>query len=185
MEDNKIIELFWAREEEAVSETASKYGKLCFAIAGNILQNREDREECVSDTYLALWNAIPTAWPQRFAAFIGRIVRNLALDRYAYLHAGKRAQGAAVAFEELEECVSGKDSPEDETENKRVEEAINAFLADLEKDKRRVFVMRYWYFDSLEKISQRTGFSEGKIKSMLFQLRKKLRAHLESEGIEV
>lgn len=185
MEDSKIIELFWARKEEAVSETAAKYGKLCFRIAGNILAQPEDREECVSDTYLTLWNSIPTARPQRFAAFIGRITRNLALDKYAYLHAAKRDQGATTAFEELEECVSGKEVVEDGMESRRVEETINRFLAGLDKEKRKVFLSRYWYFESIEEIARKTGFSAGKVKSMLFQMRKKLRISLESEGIEV
>ena len=183
MEDSKIIDLYWQRKEEAVTETAAKYGRLCFRIAENILVRHEDCEECVSDTYLNLWNAIPDARPKRFAAFIGKIVRNLALDKYAYLHAEKRAQGAAVAFEELEECVSGKAAVEDEMERIHLAETLDRFLTSLGREKRMVFVCRYWYFESLESISLRTGFSEGKVKSMLFQLRKKLRAYLEREGI--
>lgn len=185
MEDNQIIELYWQRKEEAVTETAEKYGKLCFRLAGNILASREDCEECVSDTYLRLWNSIPTARPRHFAAFIGRIVRNLALDKYEYLSADKRAQGMAVAFEELEECVSGKASVEDEMDGRLLTESINRFLASLDREKRTVFVYRYWCFESLESIARRTGFSVGKVKSILFQLRKRLRTYLESEGIEV
>lgn len=185
MEDHEIIELYWQRKEEAVTETADKYGKLCFRITGNILVRHEDCEECVSDTYLKIWNSIPTARPKYFSAFIGRIARNLALDKFAYLNAAKRAQGAAVAFEELGECVSGTASVEDEAEKVRLAEALNRFLASLEKEKRIVFVCRYWHFESIEGIAHRTGFSTGKVKSMLFQLRKKLRAYLESEGIEV
>ncbi len=185
MEDNTIIELYWQRKEEAVTETAAKYGKLCFRIVGNILARHEDCEECVSDTYLKVWNSIPSARPKYFSAFIGRIARNLALDKFAFLNAAKRAQGAAVAFEELEECVSGAASVEDEAEKAHLAQALNRFLATLEKEKRVVFVCRYWRFDSVENIAHRTGYSTGKVKSMLFQLRKKLRAYLESEGIEV
>ncbi|MBR4869557.1 MAG: sigma-70 family RNA polymerase sigma factor, partial [Oscillospiraceae bacterium] len=165
--------------------TAAKYGKLCFRIAGNILARHEDREECVSDTYLKVWNSIPTARPKCFSAFIGRIARNLALDKFAYLNAEKRGQNVSVAFEELSECVSGEMTVEGEMEKIQLAEMLNRFLVSLEKEKRIVFVYRYWYFASVEMISRRMGFSESKVKSMLFQLRRKLRVYLESEGIEV
>ena len=185
MEDKKIIELFWHRDENAIPATAEKYGGLCRRIAANILSSREDCEECVNDTYLGVWNAIPMQRPKHFSAFISRITRNLALKRVEYNMASKRDFCAAVSFEELSDCVSGNESVEDEVEAKRIERAINAFLEKLDREKRAVFLARYWYFESVESICARTGWSESKVKSMLFQTRKKLRAYLEREGVSV
>lgn len=185
MEDKQIIELYWKRKEEAISETAKKYGKLCGFIAGNILSSREDTEECVSDTYLAVWNRIPMERPGCFSAFIGRIARNLALKRYEYLSAAKRNPAAVTSLEELGECVSGQESVEYGLEGKQTVEAIGRFLWRQKEEKRVVFIRRYWYFDSIETIAKRTGFSQSKVKSMLYEMRQKLRVYLESEGIEV
>lgn len=185
MEDEKIIELFWTRSEEAIRETAAKYGALCHHIAANILSSQEDCEECVSDTYLGVWNAIPDQRPKRFAPFLSKIVRNLALKKLEYLSAAKRNPEAVMSFEELEECVSGRDSIESELENRRIEEAISRFLAMEEKEKRMIFICRYWYFEPIESICRRTGYSQSKVKSMLYHMRKKLREHLEKEGIEL
>lgn len=183
MEDQKIIELYWARLEEAIQETSLKYGKLCQYIANNILSNLEDSEECVNDTYLSLWTAIPPEKPRYFAAFIGRITRNLALKRYEYLSAAKRNPQAICSLDELGQCVSGSDYIESELENKRIEAAINRFLWQQDPEKRNVFILRYWYFASIANICQRTGFSQSKVKSMLYQLRRKLQIYLESEDI--
>lgn len=185
MEDKEIIELYWARDERAIAETSSKYGRLCFRIARNILASHEDSEECVNDTYLGLWNAIPKEWPNRFSVFASRIARNLALKKFEYLSAAKRNPEAVCSFEELEDCVSGKESIEDALENKRIEEAIDRFLWRQEKEKRDIFICRYWYFESINSICARTGYSQSKVKSMLFELRQKLRNHLEREGIEI
>lgn len=185
MEDEKIIQLYWNRNHDAITETASKYGKLCFRIAHNILGNYEDSEECVNDTYLGVWNAIPRKWPTRFSAFISKITRNLALKKFAYISAEKRNPQMVCSFEELSDCVSGKEYVETELENRRIERAVNAFLWHQPKEKRSVFILRYWYFDSLDEICRRTGYSQSKVKSMLFHMRKKLREYLEKEGIEV
>ena len=185
MEDEKIIGLYWDRKEEAIQETSSKYGKLCFFIARNILASSEDSEECVNDTYLGVWNAIPEQRPSRFSVFVSRIARNLALKKYEYLHAAKRNPDAICSFEELGDCVSGKEYIENELENKLIEQAIDAFLWQQEEEKRNIFIRRYWYFESIENICKRTGYSQSKIKSLLFHMRKKLREYLESEGIEV
>lgn len=185
MEDEKIIELYWDRKEEAIQETASKYGRLCFFIARNILASSEDSEECVNDTYLGVWNAIPSQRPDRFSVFVSRIARNLALKKFAYLHAAKRNPDAVCSFEELEDCVSGREDIENELENRRIERAVNAFLWQQEEEKRNLFIRRYWYFESIEHMSRRTGYSQSKIKSLLFHMRKKLREHLECEGITV
>lgn len=185
MNDDQIIELFWARLEDAIQATSEKYGRLCLYIANNILASRLDSEECVNDAYLGLWNAIPPQRPSKLSVFAGRITRNLALKRYEYLSAAKRNPEAVCSFEELDDCVSGGNYVENELEDRRIEAAISDFLWEQSEEKRNVFIRRYWYFESIESICKRTGFSRSKVKSMLFQLRKKLREYLESEGIEV
>ena len=185
MDDEKIIGLYWERDEAAITETASKYGKLFFRIASNILLNHEDSEECVNDTYFGLWNAIPKERLAPFSVFASRITRNLALKKCEYLSAAKRNPEAACSLEELGDCVSGKEYMEQEVENRRIEQAIGAFLWQLEEEKRNIFLRRYWYFDSIQAICERTGYSKSKIKSMLFYIRQKLRSYLESEGIEL
>lgn len=185
MDDERIIGLYWDRKEQAITETSSKYGSLCFRIANNILASHEDSEECVNDTYLSVWNNIPSNRPERFSAYIAKITRNLALTRYDYVSAKKRNPDAVCSLDELGDCVSGRETVESTIENRRIEEAINSFLWRQTKEKRDVFILRYWYFESLQDICQRTGFSLSKVKSMLFDLRRKLRDYLESEGVEL
>jgi len=185
MDDNKIIELYWERNEDALRETHRKYGRLCGRIAGNVLKSREDIEECVNDTYLGCWNAMPREWPARLPVFVGRITRNLSLKKYEYNSAQKRSLDSVTSLEELSDVVSGSDTVETEFESRRVDEAINAFLGSLDRDKRSVFLARYWFFESVDEISERTGYSRSKVKSMLFNMRKKLRDHLEREGVEL
>ena len=128
MEDERIIALYWARDEDAIAETSSKYGKLCHLVAANILSSREDSEECVNDTYLGLWNAIPAQRPSRFSVFASRITRNLALKRFEYLSAAKRNPETVCSLEELGDCVSGKETIESELENRRLEQTIDNFF---------------------------------------------------------
>lgn len=185
MDDSKIIELYWERKEDAIKETSLKYGGLCTHIARNILSSYEDSEECVNDTYFALWNAIPSQKPSIFSAFISRITRNLALKKYEYISAAKRNPAAITSFEELDDCVSGTDNVESEVESRQIENMISTFLWRQGEEKRNVFIRRYWYFDSIETICSSTGFSQSKVKSMLYEMRRKLRAYLESEGVEL
>ena len=185
MDDEKIIALYWARDENAITETALKYGRLCSHIANNILSNNEDSEECVNDTYLAVWNCVPAEHPNRFSAFISRIIRNLALKKFEYISAAKRNPSAVISLDELEDCVSGTYSIETEIEKKHIENSINNFLWQQSEEKRIVFIRRYWYFDSIGDICKYTGFGQSKVKSMLYEMRRKLRKYLESEGIEV
>lgn len=185
LDDQKLIELYWVRDEEAIQETAVKYGKLCTHIAKNILKNVEDCEECVNDTYFAVWNAIPTQRPNRFSVFISRITRNLALKKYEYLSAEKRNPSAVMSLDELGDCVSNECSIESEVEKKRIEQTINTFLGHQSVEKRNIFIRRYWHFDSIKSICRLTGFSQSKVKSILYEMRLKLRKYLESEGIEV
>ncbi len=185
VDDQTLIDLYWARDEKAIGETSSKYGKLCRYIANNILKNAEDCEECLNDTYFAVWNAIPVQRPNRFSVFISRITRNLALKKWEYLSAAKRNPSAIISLDELGDCVSGTFSVENEIEGKHIENTINSFLWKQGYEKRNIFIRRYWYFDSIEFICERTGFSQSKVKSILYEMRIKLRKYLESEGIEV
>ena len=185
MEDTAIVDLYWQRSDRAISETDRKYGRYCHSIAFNFVRNNEDAEECVNDTYFALWNALPSQKPSIFSAFIGRITRNLALKKYEYISASKRNPAVVTSFEELSDCVSGTDNVESEVESRQIENMISTFLWRQGEEKRNVFIRRYWYFDSIETICSSTGFSQSKVKSMLYEMRRKLRANLEREGIEL
>ena len=185
MEDNRIVELYGERNEQAIKETSLKYGGLCTHIAQNILSSYEDSEECVNDTFFAVWNAIPDERPNRFSAFVSRITRNLALKKYEYLSAAKRNPAAITSLDELGDCVSGTNSVESEIEKRHIERTIDKFLWRQSEEKRNVFIRRYWYFDSIENICKSTGFSQSKVKSILYGMRQKLRGYLESEGFEV
>jgi len=185
MDDAKIIELYVARSEDAIAATAAKYGKLCRYIAMNILRSIEDSDECVNDTYFGAWNAIPPQKPNKFSAFISKITRNLALKKYEYVSAAKRNPEVVISLSELEDCVSGRDSIETELENRRIEKTISDFLWQQDVEKRTVFIRRYWYFEPIDSICGRCGFSQSKVTSMLYHTRQRLREHLESEGIEL
>lgn len=184
MDDKKIIDLYWKRSESAISETANKYGRYCNTIAFNILHNREDAEECVNDTYLKVWGVIPTLRPLRFSAFIGRITRNLSLNKYEYYNAKKRGQGETqVAFEELQECIAGVDNVENVIEDMLLTEKLNCFLEGLPTEKRKIFMRRYWYFSQVKDIAADYQMSESKVKMILFRTRNALKDYLEREGI--
>lgn len=183
MEDHQIVDLFWKRSEEAISETSNKYGKYCYSISYNILTNQEDAEECVADTWLSAWNSIPPRRPSYLAAFLGRITRNMSIDRWRTRSRYKRGGGeVTLALEELEECVSDGQTVESVFERKQLTRTFNEFLDSLPETERRVFLRRYWYLDSVRDISERLQFSESKVTSMLFRTRKKLRKVLEKEG---
>ena len=182
MDDSRIIELYWQRAEQAVVETDAKYGGYCYAIAYNILSNREDAEESVSDTYLAAWRSIPPKRPSILSAFLGKITRYISLDRWKSRSAYKRGGGEVpLALEELEDCVSGGESPEETLLRRELVMRLNRFLEELPETERRVFLCRYWYLDSVSDIARRFGFSESKVTSMLHRTRQKLRKSLEKE----
>ncbi len=183
MEDERIIELYFARDEKAIDETAAKYGGLCMHIAQNILGVREDAAECVNDTYLKTWNSIPPHRPRVLAAFLGRIVRNLSLNRQEKNTALKRggAQGASV-LDELAEIVSGSESVESELSAKELISDINAFLAALSKEHRYIFIRRYWYCDSISAIAKAAGKSENAVSVSLNRLRGRLKEYLLARG---
>lgn len=185
LEDHEIIGLYWARDDSAISETDCKYGAYCSRIAVNILNSRSDAEECVNDTYLKTWNTIPPQRPESFPSFLGRIIRNIALDRYRYRHAQKRDGRMEIMLSELEGCLPGQSRAEEACELHAVTEIINHFLAGLSREKRVMFVQRYWYAQPIREIAAQLGISEGQVKSTLFRLRGTLRRALEQEGVAV
>lgn len=184
MEDNQIIKLYQERSETAISETANKYGVYCHSIAYRILHNEEDSEECVNDTYFRTWNSIPPQNPNVFSVFLGKITRNLALDKYRYYNREKRGNGqTVVVLEELEHCIPSRKSTEQEIDDKMLVELLNTFLENLPVKKRTIFVQRYWYLRSISEIAQEFHVSESNIKITLFRIRNKLKNVLEKEGI--
>lgn len=184
MEDEAIIELYWSRSERAIAETSAKYGRYCHAIAYNILNNHQDSEECVNDMYLKLWEAIPPERPGRFLAFLGRIVRNLALNRQAQHCAQKRGGGQVeMALEELAECVPSAHNVERVIEEKELGERINIFLSTLPEETRRLFLRRYWYLSPISEMAVAYGMTESRVKVTLFRTRNKLKEFLVKEGI--
>lgn len=183
MEDERIIALYWARSETAITETALKYGRYLSSISYNILSNQEDVQECVNDTYHDAWNAIPPHRPAVLSTFLGKITRRLSIDRWRKSNAGKRGGGELpLVLDELENCVSEHGDMEDEIERRELIKILNDFLDTLHTTERRVFLCRYWYMDSIQNISQQFGFSQSKVTSMLHRTRVKLRSVLEKEG---
>lgn len=186
LEDSKIIDLYWARKEQALAETDTKYGSYCRTIARNILRNFEDTEECVSDTWLHAWNSMPPQRPGILSAFLGRITRNLSFDRCKYQQAAKRGGGALpLALDELGECIPSAQRVEYALEQKELAAAIDRFLRTLPEKDCNLFLRRYWYVDSISVIADRYGMKENTVKSILFRTREKLRKFLGEEGIAV
>ena len=184
VEDSKIVELYWARAEAAIAESERKYGKYCYTIAHGILRCREDSEECVNDTYLQAWNTIPPERPTLLGAYLCRITRNLAINRYRADRRDKRGGGqTALALEELSECVSDGTAPLSDEVTLR--QAINAFLRALPDPARTVFVQRYWYVRPVADIAEELGMNESRVKMILHRTRNRLREHLSKEGIQI
>ena len=186
MEDRRIVELYWERNEEAIAASSAKYGGYCCRIALRILASREDAEECVGDTWLRAWDAMPPSRPERLDTFLGRITRNLSLDRWRALHARKRGQGQAeLALEELGECLGAPETVEQAAEAAALAESLDRFLEALPQEKRVLFVRRYWYLCSVEELAAWSGRRRGTVAASLFRLREALREHLEKEGFTV
>lgn len=184
MEDSGIIELFFARSEQAITALAEKYGKFCFKIAMNILSDKEDSEECVNDTYFRVWNAVPPDRPDALGGYVGRITRNLAVSLYRTKHRQKRGGGTAeLVLEELEEVIGGSGRTDKEAEERELTAAVNAFLAGREKNARVIFLMRYFALYPIDEIAQRTGQTTGKIKYSLKKTRRDLKKFLEREEL--
>ncbi len=186
MEDREIVQLYWDRNEQAIVITAKKYGNYCTVIARNILGNDEDAEECVNDTWLSAWNAIPPHRPGVLSAFLGKLTRNLSFNKYKYNTADKRGGGQVpLVLEELSECVAGCSDIEQELQHKELAQAINDFLGMLPVDKRKLFVCRYWYTDSISEIAARFDLTEGAVAMSLGRIRVKLHGFLAERGFEL
>lgn len=186
MDDAKIVQLYWDRNEQAIPVTADKYGSYCSSIAKNILGNKEDAEECVNDTYMSAWNSMPPHRPSILSVFLGKIVRNLSFNRYKYNTAGKRGGGELpMVLEELSDLVSGKDDVEQAFDQKELTKAIDTFLDSLSPEKRSIFISRYWYTDSVSEIAVRYGMKEGAVSITLNRLRLKLHNYLLERGFEL
>lgn len=184
MDDTAIIELYWARDERAVEETDRKYGPYYRTVSWNILKNRQDVEECVNDTYVRTWNAIPPQRPVSLRAFGAQIIRNLSLSRYRAAHAQRRGGGqTAAVLEELADCVA--DGPEAWLEASELSRQIDRFLRQLPQKEACLFLRRYWFMESLGEIAHRYRLPVGSVKSSLFRTRKKLKEYLEKEGVPV
>lgn len=183
MDDSAIVQLYFDRSEDAISETDRKYGPYCYTIAHNILANKEDAEESVSDTYLAAWNTMPPRRPSILSTFLGKITRRLSIDRWRIRTAYKRGGGELpLALDELSECVSGGETPEQTLMRRQLALRFNQFLQGLPETERSVFLCRYWYVDSIAQIAAQFGFTESKVTSMLHRTRGKLRTWLQKEG---
>ncbi|MBR3150361.1 MAG: sigma-70 family RNA polymerase sigma factor [Erysipelotrichaceae bacterium] len=186
MEDVEIVELYWQRNEEAIRESDRKYGKYCFKIAHNVLFDRSDSEECVSDTWIKAWGSMPPNRPERRGAYLGRITRNLALNMYEKLTADKRGSGeTAVALDELSEVIGRESDVEANVDLTLLKDSINAFLRRLDKETRIIFVRRYYYLATVKEIAAGMHLSDSKVKMTLLRTREKLRVWLQEEGYEI
>lgn len=167
MEDGKILDLYWDRDQRAISETSAKYGGMCTLIAENILANRLDAEECVNDTYLVLWNSIPPKRPSVFLAFTAKITRYLAIKRLNYIYAQKRTLNLTVSLSELESCIPSCCIEEETIDRQVITDIIKDFLLSLSEQNRYVFLRRYFYFDSVSEIAKKLHVSESAVKSSM------------------
>ena len=180
MNDQEIIALYFARDEQAIRETDVRYGKTCMQVSMNILRSRPDAEECVNDTYLKTWDSIPPARPASLCAFVCRIVRNLSLNRLKELTAAKRSRDLTVSFEELEACI-----PMPDEESPVLAEELAAFLKTEGETDRALFVGRYWFACSVEELARRTGLTKRAVHMRIFRTRERLRAYLIERGYSV
>lgn len=180
MEDKDIIKLYWQRDERAITESSAKYGGLCMALAKNLLADSFEAEECVNDTWLKAWAAMPPKRPDVLSAFLCRITRNLSISRLRARQAEKRGGGEiALALEELRDCLPSRSTTEEEVEARELARLLNAFLAELGQEERDVFLSRYWFGASIALICERTGSKPSRIKSMLSRSRKRLLKYLQ------
>lgn len=184
MNDNEIVDLFWQRVETAIDEASKKYAKYCYSISFRILYSNEDANECVNDTFFRAWNAIPPARPNCLSTFLGKITRNISLNRYEKMNAAKRGGGVVeMALSELEECVPSAMDVEQTVDETILTEIINSFLGTLPRQQRMIFVRRYWYLCTMSEIATDYGTTESNVRSILFRTRNKLKIYLQKEGI--
>ena len=186
MEDERIIDLYFERSEEAIKHTDMKYGSYCKTIAYNVLGSFEDTEECVNDTYLRTWNSIPPTRPSNLKAFLGKIARNISLNMLKASTAKKRCSGEyLVAYEELNTMCRAKESIDEAIDEITLKDCINRFLSELPKESRKMFVARYFCFESITRIAENLGYTESKVKMTLLRMRNSLKHYLESEGYQL
>lgn len=183
MEDHDIIAMYWARDERAIAESDGKYGALCLTLAGRILPQREDAEECVSDTWLRAWNAMPPQRPRQLSAFFARIVRNLSFDLWRQQHADKRC-AVTVALEELGDCLAAPEGVEEPLRQKELCAALDRFLRSLPARERGIFLRRYFYVEPTAEIAARYQLREDHVLTILSRTRKRLRQQLRKEGFD-
>lgn len=184
MDDQKIVGLYWERSEAAITETKKKYGTYCHSVAYRILHSNEDAEECVNDTYLRAWEAMPPHQPTRLATFLGKITRNLALNRYWHDRAQKRVAEVELILEEVGEFLPDP-TEQPLSEEVALKDAVNGFVRDLPPKKRRLFVQRYFYCCSIRTVAQENGMTENATKVSLHRTREEFRVYLEEKGINV
>lgn len=178
MDDTKIIELFFQRDQRAIRELDAKYGKACHSLSFNIVNNRQDAEECVNDAYLGAWNAIPPAKPDPLLTYLCKMVRNISLNAYYKREAAKRSSRYTVAMEEIEACIAAPDTVEAEIEARELARIIEGFLDMLTPEDRVIFLRRYWFADCCKDIAERVGLTEKNISVRLTRIREKLRKYL-------
>ncbi len=184
MDDRLIVELFWQRDDHAIKKISQKYGNYCFAIAYNILHDREDSEECVNDTWLRVWNAIPPQRPAKLQMYLAKITRNISFDRFNSKKAEKRGGGELpFVLDELAECISGKSNVADEYEYKELVSVIRNYVAELPVQEGNVFLRRYFFTDTVAEIAKRYNLTENNVMVILSRVRKKLKCHLEKEEL--
>ena len=185
MDDTQIIDLYWDRDQGAITATAGKYGSFLHALSWNILRSHHDAEECVNDTYFRAWNAMPPERPSALRAWLGRITRNLSIDRWKAGRAQSRGAGLELLLGELDECVPDCRGPEQAAEEQVIAESIGAFLRKQSADNRYIFLRRYWYCDATADIAARYGLTESKVRVTLHRTRGKLAAYLQKKGVAV
>ena len=182
MEDSQIIGLYFKRDEAAISETRAKYGAFCHKIALNILSINEDAEECVNDTYLRAWSSMPPQKPDRLGAWLGKVVRNIAINLWKKKHRQKRYAGMEQLLNELEDCIPSPVTVEQEIEEQKLTEVINTWLASLPQNDRILFVRRYWNGETVAYLARESGMSPANMAKRMYRLRKNLKFRLEEEG---
>ncbi len=184
MEDEKIVELYWQRDENAIRQTEEKYGGYCRTVAWHILEDEQDTEECLSDTWMGAWSSMPTNRPKLLAPYLAKLTRWLALSKLRERKSLKRGGGElALALDELEEAVDARTDLQRELEIKELNAALRRFLNSLDESKAQVFLARYWYFASVAEIAEKFGYTESKVTSMLHRTRKALGRYLKEEGL--
>ncbi len=182
MEDSRIVDLYWARDEAAISESDRKYGRMLSRLSYSLLSSREDAEECVNDTYIGAWNAMPDARPDYLGAFLSKITRRISIDRFRHRHSERRG-GIDNLTAELSDCIPDRDGGMLEEDGERIREVINSFLHKQSAEKRAMFILRYFYSKPIEEIALKVGAGESKVKTTLHRMRSELKDVLEGEGL--